>query len=74
MFKEFGFVDNFEDAEIDGSNILAQHEDGSCAYLKDNKCSIHKERPIACRKFFCNSKDKQFEGMIKKINEYKLNK
>ena len=72
MFESFGVVDDFGDAEIDGSNILAQHDNGSCIYLKDGKCLIYDKRPEVCRKFFCDSEDKKFEGMIKKINEYEL--
>lgn len=71
MFEQFGFEKNFKDAERDGANILAQHEDGSCIYFKDNKCSIHEDRPKSCRNFFCDSNEKQFKGMIKKINESK---
>jgi Fe-S-cluster containining protein len=26
---------------------------GGCAMLKDNKCSIYEDRPIACRQFDC---------------------
>lgn len=61
----------FEDAESIGANILEQHEDGSCIYLKDKKCSIHASRPKVCTAFFCNSKDPKFSGMIKKVEAYK---
>jgi len=72
-FEMFGFVDDFEEAVRDGANLLAKNDDGSCIYLKDNKCSIHKDKPKACQKFFCKSKDPQFASMIKKIEEYKSN-
>lgn len=74
QFDEFEFVDDFEEAELIGANILAQKEDGSCIYLKYNKCSIHKDRPKSCREFFCNSKNKRFKEMIEKIKKYKKNK
>ena len=70
IFKEFGLVD-FEEAELTGANLLAQHEDESCIYLQDGKCSIHEQRPQACRKFFCESKDPWFQEMIEKIKKYK---
>ena len=59
----------FEEAELVGANILNQKEDKSCIYLKENKCSIHSERPEACTKFFCDSKEERFQGMIKTIKE-----
>lgn len=65
----FGLVENFRKAAVCGANILKQKEDGSCVYLKENKCSIHKTRPQACRNFFCTSKSKKFEKMIKQIKE-----
>ena len=71
IFEQFGFEENFEEAERTGSNILAMHDDESCIYLKEGKCSIHEQRPSACRKFFCDSKNPQFKSMIKKIDDYK---
>lgn len=88
QFEEFGLVDDFEEAELCGSNIIKQQKDGSCIYLKPQKskiseaqgisdslvkgkCSIHLDRPKACRAFFCNSKNKDFKVMIKDINKYK---
>ena len=71
-FEIFGFVDDFEEAERDGANLLAkQDDDESCIYLKDNKCSIQENKPEACKKFFCKSKDPGFAEMIKKIEERK---
>ncbi len=72
MFNEF--VDDFEEAELVCANILAQNEDESCIYLKGGKCSIHKDRPQACRNFFCTSKDERFRTMIEKIRKYKENR
>ena len=69
MFDEF--VDDFSEAEMVGANILAQNEDKSCVYLKDNKCSIHSRRPQVCRNFFCESKEETFKGMINEIDELK---
>ncbi len=71
LFDEFGVVDEFEEAEISGANLLAQNDDSSCIYLKDNKCSIHDNRPRSCRNFFCSSNNPKFREMIKKIEEYK---
>ena len=71
QFEMFGLVEDFDEAEMCGANIIEQKEDGSCFYLKEGKCSIHKTRPESCRKFFCTSKDKGFKTMIDKINERK---
>ena len=64
VFDEF--VEEFEEAEMVGANIIEQKEDGSCIYLEDHKCSIHDERPKSCRNFFCDSKEKRFRKMIVK--------
>ncbi len=68
-FEEFGLIDNFYKAAACGANILKQREDGSCIYLKRNKCSIHKIRPQVCRGFFCASKLKKFRKMIEQIEK-----
>ncbi len=65
------FIKDFREAESVGANILKQKEDESCIYLKNNKCSIHSQRPRACRNFFCSPKKPGFKSMIKQINEYK---
>ncbi len=62
---------NFKQAESCGANILEQKHDGSCFYLKNNKCSIHNIRPVACKNFFCTSKSKAFKGMIDDIKKFK---
>ena len=66
---EFGLINDFRLASACGANILKQEEDGSCFYLKENKCSIHKIRPQVCKDFFCASKLKKFGKMIKQIDE-----
>lgn len=69
VFEKFGIIDDFKKASGCGANILAQKKDGACVYLKNNLCSIHEERPSVCRKFFCTTKNKKYEGMIKIIKE-----
>ena len=69
MFDEF--VEDFEEAEMIGANILAQKEDGSCAYLKNNRCSIQDTKPNSCKKFSCDSKEERFQSMIEKITKEK---
>jgi putative endonuclease len=69
QFEKFGLIDNFPKAAVCGANILKQKKDGSCIYLKGNKCSIHEARPQVCRGFFCNSKLKKYQGMIRQIEE-----
>ena len=71
QFKKLGAM-TFAKAEACGANILEQKPDGSCFYLKNNRCSIHNERPAACKNFFCSSKNKTFKGMIHDIKERKL--
>ncbi|MFA6519077.1 MAG: YkgJ family cysteine cluster protein [Candidatus Shapirobacteria bacterium] len=67
VFQEYGIIKNFTQARNCGANILAQHPDGSCLYLKNKKCSIHATRPQVCRQFFCTSKAKKFSAMIQTI-------
>ena len=75
VFEKFGFVDNFAEAELIGAHLLAQKEDGeTCIYLQDGKCSIHQDRPQACREFFCESKEEWCQDMIERIREYKEKK
>lgn len=68
--EEFEMM-NFSEAEMCGANILKRKKDGSCIYLKNKKCSIHKTRPLICREFFCNSKKEQYQDMIRQVNEVK---
>ena len=37
-------------------------EKARCVFLKDNKCSVYKHRPVACRKFFVVSDPEQCDG------------
>jgi Fe-S-cluster containining protein len=69
MFEEYGKMSNFSEAENCGANLLAKKNDDSCVYLIDNLCSIHADRPNVCRDFFCTTKAKKFEGMVKIIKE-----
>ena len=71
QFKKFGLNDDFNTIQKYGGNILNQKKDGSCVYLKNNLCSIHKKRPQVCRDFFCGSTLKKFKEMIKMIKENK---
>ena len=73
QFEEFGLNKDFLEAEMTGANIITQKKDGSCYYLKKGKCSIHNNRPEACKAFFCKSKNPQFKGMIEKINAFRSN-
>jgi len=66
--EEIG-LKNFKKVRECGANLLAQNDDGSCVYLVDNKCSIHKRRPAVCRGFFCESKMKKYEGMVAEIKK-----
>jgi Fe-S-cluster containining protein len=74
IFEDFGHVQDFEEAELIGANLLAQKEDGkTCIYLENKKCSIHHRRPKCCQAFFCDSDQEWSQSMIKKINLYKQN-
>ena len=73
QFDKFDFIEDFNLAEECGANILEQDSKGACIYLEDGRCSIHQQRPEACREFFCTSKDEKYAGMIKDINEVKKN-
>lgn len=69
QLEEFGLIDNFHKAVECGANILKQKRDGSCVYLKKNKCFIYKVRPQICREFFCTSKLKKFRKTTEKIEK-----
>lgn len=73
QLKEFFLNDDFNTVRRYGGNILSQKKDGSCIYLKNNFCSIHKRRPQSCKDFFCESTLKKFKGMIRMIKERKEN-
>ncbi len=68
-FKKFDREKDFGILQQYGGNILSQKKDGSCIYLKNNLCSIHKKRPLSCRDFICSSTLKKFKGMIRMIKE-----
>lgn len=55
IFDEIATLDNFSDTEECGANFVAKKEDGSCFYLENNICSIHKKRPEVCKGFFCTA-------------------
>ena len=67
ILGEHGVIENFALAKESGANLLDKKVDGSCVYLVDNQCSIHETRPQACRDFFCTTKAKKFQGMVKII-------
>jgi len=69
--KRFDNNQNFKSARSYGGNILRQKKDGSCIYLKNNRCSIHKKRPQVCRDFSCFSTLNKFKGMIEIIKAHK---
>lgn len=71
QFDDFDFIEDFNEAEQYGANILKKNEDGSCIYLKDNKCSIHSIRPNACRDFFCTSPEPRFSQMVEMVAKEK---
>ena len=69
QFEEFGLIEDFQEAEMCGANIITQKEDDSCIYQKDNQCSIHTKRPEACKAFFCKSNNPKFKVMIEEIKK-----
>lgn len=74
QFEEFGYVEDFNEAEAYGANILSKNDDGSCVYLVGNKCSIHARRPHVCRDFFCASSEPKFAEMVSMIKKEKAKK
>ena len=71
QLKGFDLNDDFNNIQRYGGNILSQKKDGSCIYLRNNLCSIHKKRPQSCNDFFCASTLKKLRGMIEMINKRK---
>jgi Fe-S-cluster containining protein len=69
QLKEFFLDKDFDTVLRYGGNILCQKKDGSCIYLKNNLCSIHKRRPKYCRDFYCSSSLKKFKTMIDLIKK-----
>jgi hypothetical protein len=45
--------------------------DGVCRFLRGNKCSIYKDRPLLCR--VDESYEKLFVGKVSKEEYYRLN-
>lgn len=74
MFAEYDCPESFTESKSCGANLLAKKENGECIYLLENQCSIHKKRPMACRNFFCTTKAKKFETMVKVIKENDVEK
>jgi len=72
QFEDYGLSNDFQKAKNFGANIIEQKGDGSCFYLRNNKCSIHDIRPQVCKEFFCNSKLKRFKKMVQQIEKKKL--
>jgi Fe-S-cluster containining protein len=70
--EKYGVINNFTKVIECGANILKKKNSGECFYLKNNRCSIHKSRPQVCRDFFCNSKLKKFQNMIKLIDKKRV--
>lgn len=69
QLKEFVLDMDFDTVQRYGGNILSQKKDGSCIYLGNNLCSIHKRRPQACKDFFCFPISNKFKGMISLIKK-----
>ncbi|MBN2789970.1 MAG: YkgJ family cysteine cluster protein [Candidatus Delongbacteria bacterium] len=62
-------LSTFKEVEENGLNILKKKDDGSCVYLKDNKCAIYSKRPQVCRDFFCGSEKKELQKNIEEIEK-----
>jgi len=69
IFSHINKIDDFKLAKSCGANLLTKKENGECVYLKGNRCRIHADRPEVCRSFYCTSKAKRFQEMIKIINQ-----
>ena len=67
IFDERETLEDFSAAKVCGANLLKQHTDESCIYLKENKCSIHENRPAVCRGFFCTGTENKYKKMRKMI-------
>ena len=74
IFNKEGESLGFQIAKSCGANFLAKNEDGSCVYLKEGKCGIHERRPAACRKFFCTTKDRKYQSMVKELKNADVEK
>lgn len=67
--KIFPPEESFINIQKYGGNILKQKKDGSCIYLGNRLCTIHKDRPQACRNFSCRSHLAKYKDMIKMIRK-----
>lgn len=67
ILQEHGVIEDYKLAKESGANLLAKKVDNSCVYLENNMCGIHGDRPGVCKDFFCTSRAKKFEGMVKII-------
>src|SRR5258708_4648935 len=45
----------YDTEEDHGETILRRHEDDSCIYLEENRCTIYADRPLVCRTFDCRA-------------------
>ncbi len=63
VFNDIEIFDNFTTARKCGANLLKQQNNESCIYLKANKCSIHKRRPVVCKNFFCSGTEDNYKKM-----------
>ena len=72
VFDHMDPINDFALASDCGANILKQNEDGSCIYLKSNKCNIHENRPGVCRDFYCSGTENEYEGMREIITNTRL--
>ncbi len=69
LLTDGGIPDDFVFAEENGLNIVKKKKNGSCVYLRNNRCSIYDSRPEVCRDFLCSSPDIRFIEMIEELNE-----
>jgi Fe-S-cluster containining protein len=63
VFDDSEIFDDFSKAGECGANLLRQQKDGSCVYLKESKCTIHRRRPAVCRDFFCCGTEDKYKEM-----------
>jgi len=63
VFDDIEIFDDFSKARECGANLLRQQRDGSCVYLKESKCTIHRTRPAVCRGFFCCGTENKYKEM-----------
>lgn len=59
---------NIEDDRTFGLTILCPS--GICGFLKKGKCSIYKDRPMACREFDCRDPRRQDSVVFEDFPEH----